>query len=93
MRRKNDECSFVSLRDVQRCLKIMVWFYKHDNIFAEMDEVIARDSDCTYNVTDCSDHNVSCEDDADSDDCDDLEKESVCYMFSNSVIKIKSNKD
>lgn len=24
-----DECSFVSLRDVERAMKVMVWFYNH----------------------------------------------------------------
>ena len=24
-----DECSFVSLRDVERAMQVMVWFYKH----------------------------------------------------------------
>lgn len=24
-----DECSFVSLRDVERVMNVMVWFYKH----------------------------------------------------------------
>ena len=28
MRRRNDECSFVSLRDVERAMRIMVWFYE-----------------------------------------------------------------
>ncbi|XP_043570814.1 E3 ubiquitin-protein ligase rnf213-alpha-like isoform X1 [Chiloscyllium plagiosum] len=29
MRQKKDECSFVSLRDVERCMKVLVWFYEH----------------------------------------------------------------
>ncbi|XP_075132003.1 LOW QUALITY PROTEIN: E3 ubiquitin-protein ligase RNF213-like [Leptodactylus fuscus] len=29
MRRKNDECSFVSLRDVERCIEVFKWFYNH----------------------------------------------------------------
>ncbi|XP_040296683.1 E3 ubiquitin-protein ligase RNF213-like [Bufo bufo] len=29
MRLKNDECSFVSLRDVERCVEVFKWFYKH----------------------------------------------------------------
>ncbi|KAK1794252.1 hypothetical protein P4O66_011142, partial [Electrophorus voltai] len=29
MRRREDECSFVSLRDVERSLKVLVWFYQH----------------------------------------------------------------
>ncbi|XP_043570887.1 E3 ubiquitin-protein ligase rnf213-alpha-like isoform X2 [Chiloscyllium plagiosum] len=27
MRHQKDECSFVSLRDVERCMKVFVWFY------------------------------------------------------------------
>ncbi|XP_072001709.1 E3 ubiquitin-protein ligase RNF213-like isoform X2 [Engystomops pustulosus] len=29
MRLKNDECSFVSLRDVERCIEVFKWFYNH----------------------------------------------------------------
>lgn len=29
MRRKDDECGFVSLRDVERCVKVFQWFYEH----------------------------------------------------------------
>ncbi|XP_068089245.1 E3 ubiquitin-protein ligase RNF213-like [Hyperolius riggenbachi] len=29
MRAKNDECSFVSLRDVERCIEVFRWFYEH----------------------------------------------------------------
>ncbi|CAH2291483.1 E3 ubiquitin- ligase RNF213 [Pelobates cultripes] len=29
MRRRNDECSFVSLRDVERCVEVFKWFYNH----------------------------------------------------------------
>uniref|UniRef100_UPI00398F666A E3 ubiquitin-protein ligase rnf213-alpha-like isoform X2 n=1 Tax=Pristiophorus japonicus TaxID=55135 RepID=UPI00398F666A len=29
MRQKKDECSFVSLRDVERCMEVLVWFYEH----------------------------------------------------------------
>ncbi|KAL9988404.1 hypothetical protein ACROYT_G002842 [Oculina patagonica] len=29
MRDQSDECSFVSLRDVERAMQVMVWFYKH----------------------------------------------------------------
>lgn len=33
MRSRKDECSFVSLRDVERSLKVLVWFYQHSGIF------------------------------------------------------------
>ncbi|KAM3598560.1 uncharacterized protein V6R79_019582 [Siganus canaliculatus] len=39
MRTRNDECSFVSLRDVERCMQCFVWFYEnHNRLFAELEE-------------------------------------------------------
>ncbi|XP_074524614.1 E3 ubiquitin-protein ligase rnf213-alpha-like [Halichoeres trimaculatus] len=35
MRERKDECSFVSLRDVERCMQVFVWFYKNHQTFAE----------------------------------------------------------
>ncbi|XP_032428579.1 E3 ubiquitin-protein ligase rnf213-alpha-like isoform X2 [Xiphophorus hellerii] len=35
MREKKDECSFVSLRDVERCMQVFVWFYKNHSMFAK----------------------------------------------------------
>lgn len=35
MRSRKDECSFVSLRDVERCMQAFVWFYDHHNMFFE----------------------------------------------------------
>ncbi|XP_071342169.1 E3 ubiquitin-protein ligase rnf213-alpha-like isoform X2 [Trachinotus anak] len=35
MRERKDECSFVSLRDVERCMQVFVWFHKHHHIFAD----------------------------------------------------------
>ncbi|XP_043986389.1 E3 ubiquitin-protein ligase rnf213-alpha-like [Gambusia affinis] len=35
MREKKDECSFVSLRDVERCIQVFVWFYKNHCMFAK----------------------------------------------------------
>lgn len=32
MRSRKDECSFVSLRDVERSMRVLVWFYQHCNI-------------------------------------------------------------
>ena len=31
-----DECSFVSLRDVERAMQVMVWFYKHVDILGRL---------------------------------------------------------
>ncbi|XP_056144422.1 E3 ubiquitin-protein ligase rnf213-alpha [Lampris incognitus] len=40
MRKRKDECSFVSLRDVERCMQTFVWFHKnHDMLFAELEEL------------------------------------------------------
>uniref|UniRef100_A0A3Q3AP92 RING-type E3 ubiquitin transferase n=1 Tax=Kryptolebias marmoratus TaxID=37003 RepID=A0A3Q3AP92_KRYMA len=33
MRTRNDECSFVSLRDVERCMQAFVWFLDHHEMF------------------------------------------------------------
>ncbi|KAL4658167.1 E3 ubiquitin-protein ligase rnf213-alpha-like [Arapaima gigas] len=33
MRTRRDECSFVSLRDVERCMQTFVWFYKNHTMF------------------------------------------------------------
>uniref|UniRef100_A0A8C0H5B1 RING-type E3 ubiquitin transferase n=1 Tax=Chelonoidis abingdonii TaxID=106734 RepID=A0A8C0H5B1_CHEAB len=32
MRGRNDECSFVSLRDVERCVEVFKWFYSHSEL-------------------------------------------------------------
>ncbi|XP_062570766.1 E3 ubiquitin-protein ligase RNF213-like isoform X2 [Saccostrea cucullata] len=39
MRKQNDECSFVSLRDVERTLKVFGWFYNQHEIFAAVDRL------------------------------------------------------
>ncbi|XP_036840034.1 E3 ubiquitin-protein ligase rnf213-alpha-like isoform X4 [Oncorhynchus mykiss] len=35
MRQRKDECSFVSLRDVERCMQVFVWFYKNHSMFSK----------------------------------------------------------
>ncbi|XP_074519497.1 E3 ubiquitin-protein ligase rnf213-beta [Halichoeres trimaculatus] len=32
MRSRKNECSFVSLRDVERSMKVLIWFYQHSDI-------------------------------------------------------------
>ncbi|KAF7645355.1 hypothetical protein LDENG_00206190 [Lucifuga dentata] len=32
MRSRKNECSFVSLRDVERSMKVLVWFHQHSNV-------------------------------------------------------------
>ena len=39
MRKRKDECSFVSLRDVERCMQAFVWFYEnHVMFFKELEQ-------------------------------------------------------
>eukprot|EP00063_Salmo_salar_P083286 XP_014058121.1 PREDICTED: E3 ubiquitin-protein ligase RNF213-like isoform X2 [Salmo salar] len=39
MRTRKDECSFVSLRDVERCMQAFVWFYRnHAMLLAELNQ-------------------------------------------------------
>ena len=39
MRERNDECSFVSIRDIERCLQVCKWFIsKRHLIFERMDQ-------------------------------------------------------
>ena len=33
LRKREDECSFVSLRDIGRCMRVMLWFHKQLEIF------------------------------------------------------------
>ena len=35
-----DECSFVSLRDVDRALNVLMWFYHRQELFDQMDKKI-----------------------------------------------------
>ncbi|XP_062976188.1 E3 ubiquitin-protein ligase RNF213-like [Elgaria multicarinata webbii] len=32
MRKRNDECSFISLRDVERCVEVFKWFHNHSDL-------------------------------------------------------------
>ncbi|KAM5170405.1 E3 ubiquitin-protein ligase RNF213-like [Mantella aurantiaca] len=44
MRNKNDECSFVSLRDVERCIEVLKWFYsRNEKLLNEMNICIVVD--------------------------------------------------
>jgi len=41
--RFKDECSFVSLRDVERAMQVMVWFYNHvDTLGRLMNKVLTE---------------------------------------------------
>jgi hypothetical protein len=49
MRNQRDECGFVSLRDIERCIRVMSWFFKRkDLIFAEMNSKKIKDMDDSY---------------------------------------------
>ncbi|XP_078257499.1 E3 ubiquitin-protein ligase rnf213-alpha-like isoform X2 [Rhinoraja longicauda] len=45
MRCQQDECSFVSLRDVERCIKVFVWFYNNRNMLLDNLEQFLQDDD------------------------------------------------
>ncbi|XP_071430029.1 E3 ubiquitin-protein ligase RNF213 isoform X2 [Pithys albifrons albifrons] len=43
MRQRDDECSFVSLRDVERCMEVFKWFYKHSQLLLrELEKYLAQ---------------------------------------------------
>ncbi|XP_061232976.1 E3 ubiquitin-protein ligase RNF213 isoform X3 [Neopsephotus bourkii] len=43
MRQRDDECSFVSLRDVERCMEVFRWFYKRSNVLlGELEKYLAE---------------------------------------------------
>ena len=65
-----DECSFVSLRDVERAMKVMVWFYDHLHALNPlMDKTIdGQDEESDDDEDDETD------DDDDDDEEDELDK-------------------
>uniref|UniRef100_A0A8B9MD47 RING-type E3 ubiquitin transferase n=1 Tax=Accipiter nisus TaxID=211598 RepID=A0A8B9MD47_9AVES len=45
MRQRDDECSFVSLRDVERCMEVFKWFHKHSKLLLkELEKYLAEKS-------------------------------------------------
>uniref|UniRef100_A0A8C3UM49 RING-type E3 ubiquitin transferase n=1 Tax=Catharus ustulatus TaxID=91951 RepID=A0A8C3UM49_CATUS len=43
MRQRDDECSFVSLRDVERCMEVFKWFYRHrELLLRELEKYLAE---------------------------------------------------
>uniref|UniRef100_A0A803VP92 RING-type E3 ubiquitin transferase n=1 Tax=Ficedula albicollis TaxID=59894 RepID=A0A803VP92_FICAL len=43
MRQRDDECSFVSLRDVERCMEVFKWFYGHrELLLRELEKYLAE---------------------------------------------------
>ncbi|XP_075760215.1 E3 ubiquitin-protein ligase RNF213 isoform X4 [Pelodiscus sinensis] len=44
MRGRNDECSFVSLRDVERCVEVFKWFYGHSELLLNnLEQYVAKE--------------------------------------------------
>lgn len=44
MRERDDECSFVSLRDVERCMEVFKWFHKHSKLLLkELEKYLAEE--------------------------------------------------
>ncbi|KAG8579462.1 hypothetical protein GDO81_010902 [Engystomops pustulosus] len=52
MRLKNDECSFVSLRDVERCITVFKWFYNHHEKLFNNQKSLLNDEENTTNIED-----------------------------------------
>ncbi|XP_068920216.1 E3 ubiquitin-protein ligase RNF213 isoform X2 [Petaurus breviceps papuanus] len=44
MRKRDNECSFVSLRDVERCVEVFRWFYGHSRLLLEKLNVFLQES-------------------------------------------------
>ncbi|XP_053149440.1 E3 ubiquitin-protein ligase RNF213 [Hemicordylus capensis] len=43
MRQRNDECSFISLRDVERCVEVFKWFHSHNELLmTHMEKYLAE---------------------------------------------------
>ncbi|XP_026716672.1 E3 ubiquitin-protein ligase RNF213 isoform X2 [Athene cunicularia] len=43
MRQRDDECGFVSLRDVERCMEVFKWFHKHSELLLrELEKYLAE---------------------------------------------------
>ncbi|XP_058417797.1 E3 ubiquitin-protein ligase RNF213 isoform X3 [Diceros bicornis minor] len=43
MRRRDNECSFVSLRDVERCVRVFRWFYDHSEmLLSKLDSFLCK---------------------------------------------------
>uniref|UniRef100_A0A8C9CZX4 E3 ubiquitin-protein ligase RNF213 n=1 Tax=Phocoena sinus TaxID=42100 RepID=A0A8C9CZX4_PHOSS len=49
MRKRQNECSFVSLRDVERCVKVFKWFYDHSKMLLSKLDSFLCESDVIQN--------------------------------------------
>ena len=50
-----DECSFVSLRDVERAMNVMVWFYNHREVLNPLMDVQDEETDSDTEIDDSDD--------------------------------------
>ena len=69
-----NECSFVSLRDVERAMKVIIWFYSN----SELINWVIGDGD---NVRDNKSSGESSEDESDENDDNQVEQVSFLRFF------------
>lgn len=50
-----DECSFVSLRDVERAMNVMVWFYNHREVLNPLMDDQGEETDSDTEIDDSDD--------------------------------------
>ncbi|ESO09860.1 hypothetical protein HELRODRAFT_190307 [Helobdella robusta] len=71
MRQQQDECSFVSLRDVGRCLQVFIWFLSHENIFERMNGLVQERLNEKKKLDDMSKLNQA----------EDKDETKICYVL------------
>ncbi|XP_051851384.1 E3 ubiquitin-protein ligase RNF213 [Antechinus flavipes] len=49
MRKRDNECSFVSLRDVERCVEVFRWFYGHNRLLLKKLNIFLQESNIHKN--------------------------------------------
>ena len=68
MRERKDECSFVSLRDVERAMRVMLWFYSKIDYFRPEQDTYSNESDTSSVEEGIPDDGVMSADDTDMRD-------------------------
>ncbi|XP_048586969.1 E3 ubiquitin-protein ligase rnf213-alpha-like isoform X2 [Nematostella vectensis] len=71
MRDQKDECSFVSLRDIERAMTVMLWFRRHHQALRPQREPQKDDDDDEDDSDDDDDNSDQSDSDSDTDDEDD----------------------
>ena len=66
MRERKDECSFVSLRDVERAMRVMLWFYSNIRHFRPKQDIVPMQKDIPVPLF--NDHHVEIDARFDIDD-------------------------